>query len=69
MNWQRRQLSQHVALCDIYQGQTPSQNCVPSRLFVRGSIHFQQLAQPGNNDNYWRFKNPTKKPEESLADM
>ena len=51
INWQRRQLSEHVALCDIYQGQTPSQNCVPSRLFVRGSIHFQQLAQPGNNSN------------------
>ena len=38
-----------------------SQNCVPARLFVRGSIHFQQLAQPGNNAIYWRLKSPTKK--------
>ena len=61
INWQRRQLSQHVALCDIYQGQTPSQNCVPAHLFVRGSIHFQQPAQPGNNFNWRRLKSPTKK--------
>ena len=68
MNWQRRQLSQHVALCDIYQGQTPSQNCVPARLFVRGSIHFQQLAQVTTpTRGVWKAQQ--KILEESLADM